>query len=97
MSGVVLPGGQVIDEDEYAERLEDALQQARNVIEFLHGCLTDERFKYAYPEQTEDYLNELKKLIEPRLYCFHSVHQADCESCQEHLHWLEMRAGWADL
>jgi hypothetical protein len=77
--------------------LEDALRQAQNLVEFLHGCLTrpaktipavqmNGAYKYEYPEST---LEELKKwsTIAPRSnsMCYHSMHVPDCESCQEHL------------
>lgn len=62
--------------------LEDGLYQAQNMIEFLHGCLTDPVFKYAYPEMTDDLLVELHELAPRPPWCLHGLWQADCEDCQ---------------
>lgn len=65
--------------------LEDALEQAQNVVSFMHGCLTDPGYSYEYPEQTSRHLERWGQLVPVRRYCVHSVHKRDCPSCQEHL------------
>lgn len=69
--------------------LEDALRQAQNTVEFLHGCLTCENYSYDYPESTIRRLEKWKKLA-PRICdvlnkkCYHSRSEEDCKSCQLH-------------
>ena len=62
--------------------LEDALRQAQNTVEFLHGCLTDPKgFNYAYPSHTLVYLKEWDQLAPRSPYCIHSFFKEDCEGC----------------
>ncbi len=62
--------------------LRHALQEAQHIIKFLHGCLTNPMYKYAYPEQTLENLKEFEKLapIEGSS-CHHSMTVDDCPSC----------------
>lgn len=72
--------------------LEDALQQAQNTVEFMHGCLTDKTYKYAYPEMTFSNLAEWGKLApRPAMYCAHSRRQLDCPSCQTHVAYMDRK------
>ena len=63
--------------------LEDALEQARNTIQFMHGCLTHPQYHYAYPEHTEQMVERINALVPERKYCIHSGlrNNEDCESC----------------
>jgi hypothetical protein len=71
--------------------LEDALIQAQHTVEFLHACLTESNYKYAYPEQTVKHLKRWRALIEPPEGCGHSVTQADCSHCQARgEHWRQL-------
>ena len=45
------------------EQLLGELEQALNKIEFLHGCLTDPTYKYAYPEMTLVHIERLQKIV----------------------------------
>ena len=65
--------------------LEDALIQAQHTVEFLHGCLTDDHYRYEYPEQTVRRLREWAILVPAPEGCAHSVHKSDCESCVAHV------------
>lgn len=42
--------------------LRHELAQACGTIEFLHGCLTDPVYKYAYPQQSLDHLKTIRAL-----------------------------------
>lgn len=62
--------------------LEDALSQAVSTIEFLHGCLTSDGYKYAYPEQTAKRLKDFRELLPATPGgCCHSYHDSSCENC----------------
>lgn len=73
--------------------LEKELTQAHHTISFLHGCLTypssEHRsggYSYGYPEQTLSHLSDIEKLVNPdHGMCMHSIHQDDCEHCQNRL------------
>jgi hypothetical protein len=94
------PGPVQIERDD----LRDALEQAQNLVEFLHGCLTEPHvdgvpggYTYAYPEHTLKYLEEWAKLA-PRLpYCFHSKTVKGCPSCDAHIARAEARARREEL
>jgi hypothetical protein len=45
------------------EQLLGELEQSLNKIEFLHGCLTDPTYKYAYPEMTLEHIERLRKIV----------------------------------
>lgn len=64
--------------------LQEALERAANTIEFLHGCLTNDMYRYEHPEQTEQMLEEIEALIGERGYCLHSNFDPECSSCREH-------------
>lgn len=68
--------------------LEEQLERAYNSIQFLHDCLTQPNFEYAYPDMTLSELDKIKDLI-PNLidrdWCVHSVIRKDCRSCIEHM------------
>lgn len=75
------------------ELLEVLLAQAASKIEFLHGCLTDPHregvpggFSYAYPEQTLQFLGELRQVLPEREFCFHSMTVEGCASCEAGAH-----------
>lgn len=69
--------------------LEDALYQAVSTIEFLHGCLTSDGYKYAYPEQTARRLKDFRELLPATPGgCCHSYHDSSCENCV----WRRTRA-----
>ena len=76
------------------EQLLGELEQALNKIEFLHGCLTDPTYKYAYPEMTLEHIERLQKIVGPRYYCVHSNIQPDCPGCQE---GIKKRALWHQM
>lgn len=62
--------------------LEDAVEHARNTIEFLLGCLTrPEKYQHAYPEQTINSLERLNQVYPPQEGCPHSLYTDDCISC----------------
>ena len=63
------------------EQLLGELEQALNKIEFLHGCLTDSTYKYAYPRMTLEHIDRLRKIVGPRHYCIHSFRDPNCERC----------------
>jgi hypothetical protein len=63
--------------------LAEALHQAQQTVQFLHGCLTDPKYKYAYPEQTEQRLEEWAALAPLPATCHHSFTKAGCESCAD--------------
>jgi hypothetical protein len=58
------------------------LSNALNKIEFLHGCLTDKTYKYAYPEMTIEHIKRLRNIIPERHYCLHSFFDKNCASCK---------------
>lgn len=64
-------------------KLEDGIEQAIHTIEFLHGCLTDPSYKYAYPEQTLDRVKYLEALYNRQGGCAHSMRKRDCPNCVE--------------
>jgi hypothetical protein len=73
--------------------LEEALHQAIWCIEFMHGCLTEEQYAYAYPEQTLQHLTSLRELAPPPTLCVHSVSDPTCPSCQSRVRrWRERAA-----
>lgn len=72
--------------------LEDAVHQAIHTIEFLHGCLTDPIFQYAYPEQTLNHLEQLRELAPPPELCVHSFHKEGCASCESHQKHFQRKA-----
>lgn len=69
------------------------LSQAIHTIEFLHGCLTSNGYKYAYPQQTLDRLREFEWALElvdllPKTSgCPHSMIRDDCDSCRAGLEY----------
>lgn len=72
------------DEEAYVLQLEDALYQAYNSIEFLHGCLTEPGlYRYDYPQMTQRGLARIHELLPPRpSLCVHSVRKpGECVSC----------------
>lgn len=77
------------------EDLEEALHQSQWTLEFMHGCLVHpEHVKYAFPEQTEELLQELRSLAQPPELCIHaSGNEPDCGPCQEMLRRAIARAG----
>lgn len=66
--------------------LEDALNQAVHTIEFMHGCLTDDRFEYAYPQMTAERVAAIRALVPERPGCVHGRHVEGCEACEAHIH-----------
>jgi hypothetical protein len=65
--------------------LEEELRGAGSMIQFLHDCLTNERFKYAYPDMTLKLIEDIEKLAPARPWCIHSRHDPECASCQIHV------------
>jgi hypothetical protein len=64
--------------------LKDLLEQSRNQIEFIHGCLTNpEYYSYNNPEDTEEFLDQLNEILPARSFCVHSKFIADCQGCQD--------------
>lgn len=67
--------------------LESALGAALHTIEFLHGCLTSDGYKYAYPDQTVQRIDDIKTtlavtaILPETQGCPHSMHRTDCEAC----------------
>lgn len=63
--------------------LEQALRQAISTIEFLDACLLrPERYRYGYPDQTQDQLREFEKLVSVKEeFCVHSGFVPGCKSC----------------
>lgn len=61
--------------------LEDGIAQAQHTISFMHGCLTDPMYKYAYPEHTLESLQKLNDLYAPLEGCGHSMRKKDCPNC----------------
>lgn len=51
------------------DELRYELRQAISTVEFLHGCLTDPTFEYAYPEMTLERFGKWKSLIEGSPEC----------------------------
>jgi hypothetical protein len=72
--------------------LEDAVHESISTIEFLHGCLTNPVFEYAYPEQTAQVLERLRALAPPLPMCVHSRMTRDCPACAARLDRYERRA-----
>lgn len=70
------------DEQAQIVLLTDALEQAQSTVEFLHGCLTDPLFQYAYPEMTARHLERWHELAPRAPGCVHSRTYEDCPSCQ---------------
>ena len=65
------------------QQLEAELYQAIDTVEFLHGCLTDPVFCYAYPEMTLSRLEKWRALLPERPeFCLHSCYDNNCESCK---------------
>jgi hypothetical protein len=64
--------------------LEDALRQAQNTVEFLHGCLVAPgSYTYAHPGQTLALLEDWASLVPRGEVCFHSGMEPDCPGCVE--------------
>ena len=63
--------------------LEQALIQSYHTISFMHGCLTSDGYKYAYPDQTIDRLNAIEKLVDITYGCPHSARKMDCDECRK--------------
>lgn len=63
--------------------LEDALNQAAHTISFLHGCLTDDLYQYAYPDQTLRGLSDIRELVPEHSMCVHSNTSPGCSSCKD--------------
>ncbi len=64
--------------------LEAALDQAVNLIEFLHGCLTSDGYAYRYPEQTLAKVASMRRLAPARPGCVHGRRDPGCEACVFH-------------
>jgi hypothetical protein len=77
--------------------LRDELEQARHTIAFLHGCLTDEGYRYDYPEQTVQALRAWEQQWPLRPGCVHSRTDPECPGCQARLAAAERRQRWIDL
>jgi hypothetical protein len=80
------------------DEFEVLCQQALSTIEFLHGCLTRPSkegvpggFSYDYPEQTEQFMEELKSVLPERDWCIHSRIDPDCRGCQQGVRAREIR------
>lgn len=72
--------------------LEAALIQSAHTIEFMHGCLTDDSYHYSYPDQTEQRLEAIRKLVAIPESCFHSRMQPEtCERCARSLERRSLR------
>ena len=68
--------------------LEQAVMQAQNTIEFLVGCITEPgMYRYGYPKQTEQFLEELGKLVPRPKMCPHSGFKEGCEGCENTKKW----------
>jgi len=63
--------------------LKDLLFKCKYTISFLHSCLTDTQYEYAYPEQTIKVLQTLQKNLGTRKLCSHSFYDLKCDSCKE--------------
>lgn len=74
--------------------LEDQLDNATHLIEFLHGCLTDERFQYAYPDETQRRVEAIRELVPSRPGCVHSRLVTDCAACVDRTN-RQTRRYWA--
>lgn len=76
--------------------LEQALDQAIHTIEFMHGCLTEEGYVYAYPEQTEVKLAKFRKLVSIGPMCVHSFDARkrgiECAGCEAREKYFLARA-----
>jgi len=72
--------------------LESAIEECHHTISFLHGCLTDSGFTYAYPDQTTSTLEYLEKLVPFKKLCFHSYDHGGCEACKERVEFFTKRA-----
>jgi hypothetical protein len=75
--------------------LEAALVQSHHTISFMHGCLTEDRYEYAYPKQTTKQLKAISDLVEIPEGCPHSMHRPDCDSCIANAKLAEKMA-WAN-
>lgn len=73
--------------------LERELDQAAHTISFLHGCLTDDGYQYAYPEQTARHLERIRALVPEGRLCVHSVMTEGCAAC---VAGARRRALWAE-
>jgi hypothetical protein len=77
------------------KQLEAYLYSALSLIEFLHGCLTEEVYEYAYPESTLDFMKDVEKFLPDRPeWCFHSKFKSGCPSCE---FGAEMRKRFASV
>lgn len=66
------------------EELTVELEQARNSLEFLYGCLTEPKtFKFAYPEMTAREIRRLGKIVGASKFCVHSRMMSGCEGCEQ--------------
>jgi len=74
------------------EYLEDMLDQAAHCIEFLHGCLTEDNYKYLYPQMTIKQIEDIRKEVPERPSCFHSHQDPNCDGCIEQRKWMERKA-----
>ena len=63
--------------------LENALNEAQNTVEFLHGCLTSSNYSYNYPAQTLSNLKNWYELVPKSKGCVHSFDRLDCPECQD--------------
>lgn len=62
--------------------LVDALEDAQNTVGFMHGCLTDPVYQYAFPEQTMASMEEWAKLAPRDEPCGHSFTAEGCPGCE---------------
>ena len=72
--------------------LEEALHQAQWTVQFMHGCLTEESYQYAYPDQTEAKLDEWHRLAPAPELCVHSHHEPGCAACDERVRRMDAKA-----
>lgn len=63
--------------------LEDALEKAFDLADFLYGCLEISGYEHAYPQMSLDSLNRLRPLVRKRTLCFHSMTVERCDGCAE--------------
>lgn len=65
--------------------LRQEIDQLCSTAEFLHGCLTQEGYKYGYPEQTASRLQAAKNWlpVKKAVPCAHSKTVVGCASCKE--------------
>jgi hypothetical protein len=79
-------------DEAYTALLENELRQARETIRFMHGCLTNDKYKYAYPEMTDEQIASITRLVpDDDIWCVHSIYKVDCQGCQQHIRRMTKR------